>query len=235
MVVQEATYPDFLWAWTSLRAMFTEVLDQRHGLNAIGQSKGVREAMPAVCRPLGGETERERVGMPSLSQLRAVKKESQTTPPSEDSVSSSASPRSGLVRAHPYRPVEGSVERSSVEMVPSSVSQAPCVSGIDESLNVTPIRRASSSPNILPIPLQVMSPNLATGSVSSVTPPQKDDDQGFDPDVARSTLQQWAEIKIEDGSVERVFTQVAQTWPLADNVKFENIEAAIHVLQQACD
>ena len=67
--------------------------------------------------------------------------------------------------------------------------------------------------------------NLATGSASSATPPQRDDDQGFDPHVTRSILQQWAEIKSEDGTVERVFTQIAQTWPLADSVKFDNIEA----------
>ena len=100
---------------------------------------------------------------------------------------------------------------------------------------MTLIPRAGSSPNILPTPLQVMNPNLATGSASSATPPQRDDDQGFDPDYARSILQQLAEIKGEDGNVERVFTQFAQTWLLADNVKFENIEAAIHVPRQARD
>ena len=35
--------------------------------------------------------------------------------------------------------------------------------------------------------------------------------------------------------MERVFTQVAQTWPLVNDVKFENIEAAIQVLRQARD
>ena len=72
-------------------------------------------------------------------------------PPSEDSISASASPRIGPVRAHPYMPLEGSVERSSFEMVPSSVSQAPCASGIEESLSVTPIPKANSCPSILPI------------------------------------------------------------------------------------
>ena len=80
-----------------------------------------------------------------------------------------------------------------------------------------------------------MIPNLVTGSASSTTHPARDNDQGFAPDVARSILQQWAEVKGEDGVVERVFTQVAQTWALADNVKFENIEAAIQMLWQACD
>ena len=42
-------------------------------------------------------------------------------------------------------------------------------------------------------------------------------------------------MKSEDGSVQRTFTQFAQTWPLADNAKFENIEAATHVLRQARD
>ena len=69
-----------------------------------------------------------------------------------------------------------------------------------------------------------------TGSASSATPLQRDEEQGFDPTMARAILQQWAETK-EDGSVERTFTQVAQTWPLGDNVKFENIEAAINVLK----
>ena len=35
--------------------------------------------------------------------------------------------------------------------------------------------------------------------------------------------------------MERTYTQCAQTWPLTENVKFENIESAIQILRQACD
>ena len=48
-------------------------------------------------------------------------------------------------------------------------------------------------------------------------------------------MQQWAEVKIEDGTVERSYTQCAQTWPLTDHVQLENIETAIQILRQACD
>ena len=43
------------------------------------------------------------------------------------------------------------------------------------------------------------------------------------------------EVKTEDGAVERTFAQCAQTWPLADRVKLNNIEAAIQTLRQTCD
>ena len=48
-------------------------------------------------------------------------------------------------------------------------------------------------------------------------------------------MQQWAEVETEDGTSERTHTQRAQTWPLADHVKLENIESAIQILTQACD
>ena len=172
--------------------------------------------------------------MQILPQLRALRQESNEPMQSEGSNSSAASPRSWPIRVHPYRPVDGSMERSSFELVPSSIIQAPCASGMEDSLNVTPIPRASSSPSLYPIPIQVMNSNLATGSASSATPPARDEG-GFDPDVARSILQQRAEAKGEDGTVERVFTQVVQTWPLTENVKFENIEAAMQALRQVCD
>ena len=97
---------------------------------------------------------RERVHMPMLPQLRALQQESQDAPVSEDSIPSFASPRSGPVRVHPYRPVQDTMEGSSFELVPSMVTQAPCASGTDESLDVTPIPRSSSSPSILSEPLQ---------------------------------------------------------------------------------
>ena len=73
------------------------------------------------------------------------------------------------------------------------------------------------------------------GSASSATSSARDDERGFGPDVARSILQQWTEVRGGDGSIERVFTQVAQTWPLSVSVKFDNIEAAIQALRPACD
>ena len=48
-------------------------------------------------------------------------------------------------------------------------------------------------------------------------------------------LQSWSEVKSEDGSVARTYTQCAQTWPLADAAAFENIETALQVLRQACE
>ena len=45
--------------------------------------------------------------------------------------------------------------------------------------------------------------------------------------VARAILQQWAEVQDDAGIVARNYTQVAQTWPLEDDSKFEDIEAAI--------
>ena len=113
-----------------------------------------REAPPQRHRPVkrrarsnassASASGRERVSMPTLPQLRALQQESQDAPVSEDSIPSSASPRSGPVRVHPYRPVGDTMEASSFELV----TQAPCVSGIDESLNVSPIPRSSSSPSI---------------------------------------------------------------------------------------
>ena len=51
----------------------------------------------------------------------------------------------------------------------------------------------------------------------------------------RAIFQQWQNVKTEYGTVERRFTQCAQTWPLASNVKLENMETAIHLVRQACD
>ena len=35
----------------------------------------------------------------------------------------------------------------------------------------------------------------------------------------QAILQQWQEVKTEHGTVERTYTQCAQTWPLANHVK----------------
>ena len=51
----------------------------------------------------------------------------------------------------------------------------------------------------------------------------------------QAILQQWQEVKTEQGTVERTFTQWAQAWPLANHVKLEGMESAIHILKQACD
>ena len=51
----------------------------------------------------------------------------------------------------------------------------------------------------------------------------------------QAILQQWQEVKTEQGTVERTFTQCSQTWPLASQVKLEGMESAIHTLRQACE
>ena len=77
-----------------------------------------------------------------------------------------------------------------------------------------------------------MSPNLVAGSASSATPAGS----GMDTDAGvQAILQQWQEVKTEQGTVERTYTQCAQSWPLASHVKLEGMESAIHILRQACD
>ena len=60
-------------------------------------------------------------------------------------------------------------------------------------------------------------------------------EQDIDPTTARAILQQWSEVKNEDSSVARTYTQCAKAWPLADQAAFDNIVAAIQILRQACD
>ena len=50
----------------------------------------------------------------------------------------------------------------------------------------------------------------------------------------QAILQQWQEVKTEHGT-ERTFAQCAQVWPLANNVKLEGMESAIHILRKACE
>ena len=77
-----------------------------------------------------------------------------------------------------------------------------------------------------------MSPNLVAGSASNATP----SGSGMETDAGvQAILQQWQEVKTEHRTVERTFTQCAQAWPLASNVKLENMESAIFLLRQACD
>ena len=94
------------------------------------------------------------------------------------------------------------------------------------------LSRANSSPSIIQVPTQVMSPNLVAGSASKANPVGS----GTDTDAGvQAILRQWQEVKTEQGTVERTYTQCAQTWPLAGHVKLEGMESAIHILRQACD
>ena len=81
-------------------------------------------------------------------------------------------------------------------------------------------------------PTQVMSPNLGAGSASSSAPigTGTDSDAGV-----RAILQQWQEVKTEQGAIERTYTQCTQSWPLASHVKLEGMESAVQVLRQACN
>ena len=100
-------------------------------------------------------------------------------------------------------------------------------------MDMTPIRRSDSSPIIPYDPSQVVSPNLDAGMASGST--QLPAEQDVDPATARAILQSWSEAKGEDGSAVRTYTQCAQTWPLTDASAFENIDAALNVLRQACE
>ena len=77
-----------------------------------------------------------------------------------------------------------------------------------------------------------MSPNLVAGMASGSTQAPEEPD---DPAAARAIVQSWTEVQGEDGSVARTYTQCAKTWLLADAAAFENIEAALLVLRQACE
>ena len=100
-------------------------------------------------------------------------------------------------------------------------------------MDVTPIRDDDVTPLTPRTPHQVMSPNLGEGMPSSST--QGVAEQDVDQATARAILQSWSEIKGEDGSVSRTYTQCAQAWPLTDMGAFENIDAALTVLKRACE
>ena len=57
----------------------------------------------------------------------------------------------------------------------------------------------------------------------------------MDTAMARAILQSWSEIRAEDGSVQRTYTQCAREWPLSETEAFENIEVALNVLKRACE
>ena len=97
----------------------------------------------------------ERDRLPELPRLRVLENQAVEMPVSVSSAASSASPRSGSSRVHPYNPVGEAVEGSSFEVVPSIATRAPSISGRDESMDMTPIRRSNSSPVIQHDPSQL--------------------------------------------------------------------------------
>ena len=105
-------------------------------------------------------------------------------------------------------PVGNAVGSSSFEMVPPARARAASDRGLDDSVETVPIIRANSSPSIIQVPTQVMSPNLVAGSASNTNPvgSSTDTDAGV-----QAILQQWQEVKTEHGTVERTYTQCAQT------------------------
>ena len=96
----------------------------------------------------------ERVGPLELPRLRALEVWAAAVPVSSFAASS-ASPRSGSSRAHPY-PVGEAIEGSFFELLPSIATRATNNSGRDESMDITPIRRADSSLDIPYDPIQLM-------------------------------------------------------------------------------
>ena len=176
--------------------------------------------------------ERGRTNIPGPPRLRMLVNDAAEVPISEGSLVPASTPTSGVQRAHPYTPVGNAVGSSSFEMVPPVRARAASDRGLDDSMETVPIARANSSPSIIQVPTQVMSPNLVAGSASNTNPvgSSADTDAGV-----QAILQQWQEVKTEQGTVERTYTQCAQTWPLANHVKLEGMESAIHILRQACD
>ena len=127
----------------------------------------------------------ERVGPLELPGLRALEARAAAIPISS-SAASSASPRSGSSRVHPY-PVGEAIEGSSFETVPSLATRATNVSGRDESMDLTPIRGTESTIDIPFVPHQVISPNLEAGMASVST--QGEAEQEVDQATARAILQ----------------------------------------------
>ena len=176
--------------------------------------------------------ERGRSRVPEVPRLRTLGWDPAEVPISEGSLAPANSPASGVHRTHPYTPVGAAMGSSPFEMLPSATDRAASDRGLSDSMETVPILRSNSSPSIIQKPSQVMSPNLVAGSASNATP----SGSGMDTDAGvQAILQQWQEVKTEHGTVERTFTQCAQTWPLASHVKLEGMESAIHILRQACE
>ena len=79
-----------------------------------------------------------------------------------------------------------------------------------------------------------MSPNLGQGLASGSTQVEEGEVE-METAMARAILQSWSEVRAEDGSVQRTYTQCAREWPLSETEAFENIEAALNVLKRACE
>ena len=79
-----------------------------------------------------------------------------------------------------------------------------------------------------------MSPNLGQGLATGSAQAEEGEVE-MDTAMARAILQSWSEVRGEDGSVQRTYTQCAREWPLSETVAFENIEAALNVLKRACE
>ena len=77
-----------------------------------------------------------------------------------------------------------------------------------------------------------MSPNLAGCDPVS---PQGIGDLTPGAGMTQAILQEWTEAKDDEGTIERKYTQVAQEWLLENSSNFEDIEAAIHMLREACN
>ena len=167
----------------------------------------------------------ERVGPLELPRLRALEARAAAIPISS-SAASSASPRSGSSRVHPY-PVGEAIDGSSYELVPSMATQAAHSWEQEDVMDITPIREVDVTPLAPLHPQQVMSPNLGEGMASSST-------QGVAERLAR-LQRRLSYTKGEDGSASRTYTQCAQIWPLTDMGAFENIDAALNVLKRACE
>ena len=198
-------------------------------------------ASPRVKRRLRSKTslaeierqERGRSRVPEVPRLRTLNQDPAEVPISEGSLVPAISPVSGVNRAHPYTPVGNAIGSSSFEMIPSATDRAASERGLSESMETVPILRSSFSPSIIQNPSQVMSPNLVAGSAPNATP----SGSGVETDAGvQAILQQWEEVKTEHGTVARTFTQCAQAWPLADNVKLEGIMTRLSsITDQKCD
>ena len=173
----------------------------------------------------------KRTEAPELPRLRALEAQAAAIPISS-SAASSTSPRSGSSRVNPY-PVGEATESSPFEIVPSVATQATHSWEQGGSLEVTPIRD-DTSPITPSNPIQVMSPNLGQGLASGSTQVEEGEVE-LDTAMARAILQSWSEIRAEDGSAQRTYTQCAREWPLSETEAFENIEVALNVLKRACE
>ena len=171
----------------------------------------------------------KRTEAPELPRLRALEAQAAAIPISS-SAASSTSPRSGSSRVNPY-PVGEATESSPFEIVPSVATQATHSWEQGGSLEAI---RDDSSPITPSKPIQVMSPNLGQGLASGSTQVEEGEVE-LDTAMARAILQSWSEIRAEDGSVQRTYTQCAREWPLSETEAFENIEAALNVLKRACE